>query len=428
LVKRQYLFATRWFILAIIGILLFFEGATVYYGNGVLPFLSFFQDSSFYAFLSSYHIPIGIILQLSGLLLFGVNLYFFVQWLVNRAMGEKLRHMRELLLQNYPLDKGPKVVAIGGGTGLSTLLRSIKTLTSNITAVVAVTDDGGSSGVLRREMGILPPGDIRDCLVALAREEMGISDMLSYRFTQGGAWEGHNLGNILMAGLTQKAEGDFGRAVEDLSRVLAVEGRVLPVTLDDVSLCAYMEDGAIVRGETNMVSDRRTINRVFLEPADCRPLHGVLSAIEDAEYIILGPGSLYTSIITNLLVPGVADAIRRSGAQVYYVCNAATQPGEMEMETASGYVSAIERHAGKGLIQKVLVNDVLPDEAGKDFLAAHGSAPVACDKENLLALGVEIIRGDYAAKEDPRLHDEVVLAQVFAEEFWAAQPSDFWLD
>lgn len=423
--RRQYLFAARWFLLAMIGILLFFEGVTIYYGNGDLPFLWFAQDSGFYAFLSFYYIPIGVIFQLTGLLLFGVNLYFFVQWLVNRTMGEKLRRMRELLLENYPLDKGPRVVAIGGGTGLATLLRSIKTITSNITAVVAVTDDGGSSGILRREMGILPPGDIRDCLVALAREEVGLSDMLSYRFTQGGVWEGHNLGNILMAGLTQKAEGDFGRAVEDLSRVLAVEGRVFPVTLDDVCLCAYMEDGAIVRGETSMVSDRRTIDRVFLEPSDCRPLPGVLSAIANAEYIILGPGSLYTSIITNLLVPGIADAIKQSQATVYYICNAATQPGEMEMEKASCYVAAIEKHTGKHLIHRVLVNDALPDEAQTKVLAALGSAPVLCDRENLLSLGVEIIRGDYAAKEDPRLHDEIALAQVFAEAF---RTSNFWLD
>ncbi len=294
--------------------------------------------------------------------------------------------------------------------------------------MVAVTDDGGSSGVLRREMGILPPGDIRNCLVALAREEVGLSDMLSYRFAQGGVWEGHNLGNILMAGLTQKAEGDFGGAVEDLSRVLAVEGRVFPVTLDDVCLCAYMEDGAVVRGETSMVSDRRTIDRVFLEPADCRPLPGVLSAIADAEYIILGPGSLYTSIITNLLVPGIADAIKQSQATVYYICNAATQPGEMEMEKASCYVEAIEKHTGKRLIHRVLVNDALPNEAQIKVLAALGSAPVLCDRENLLSLGVEVIRGDYADKEDPRLHDEAALAQVFAEVFRTSHSSDYWLD
>ncbi len=415
---RRQVAAVRWLLLAILGVLLSVEGFKVYYGGGELPFLALFGTTTpLYRVLTVYSVPIGVLEQLLGLLLFAVNLYQFMQWLSNRSLKEQLRQMQELLLNNYPLEKGPRVVAIGGGTGLATLLRSIKTLTHNITAVVAVTDDGGSSGVLRREMGILPPGDIRNCLIALAQEERGLAEMLDYRFTGEGFCQGHNMGNLLMAGLTQKDNGDFAKAVQELSRILAVKGQVLPVTVDDVRICGQMADGGVVQGETDMVADPRTIRRVFLQPATCQPLPAVLQAIAEAEYIILGPGSLYTSIITNLLVPGVTAAIHHSAAKVYYICNAATQRGEMELTDAADYVTAIEEHSVKGLIHHILVNTGPVSQAGLQRLAEAESQLVQCDVDALKARGLQVSQGHFVSVTDPRLHDEEALHHFFTQEF-----------
>ena len=425
---RRQVAAARWLSLATLGVLLSVEGFKVYYGGGELPFLALFGTTTpLYRTLTVYSVPIGVFEQLLGLLLFAVNLYQFMQWLSNRSLKEQLRQMQELLLNNYPLEKGPKVVAIGGGTGLATLLRSIKTLTNNITAVVAVTDDGGSSGVLRREMGILPPGDIRNCLIDLAQEERGLAEMLDYRFTGEGFCQGHNMGNLLMAGLTQKNNGDFAKAVQELSRVLAIKGQVLPVTVDDVCICGQMADGDVVQGETNMVADPRTIRRVFLQPTTCQPLPAVLQAIAEAEYIMLGPGSLYSSILTNLLVPGVTAAIQHSSAKVYYICKAATQRGEMELTDAADYINAIEEHSAKGLIQHIVVNTGPVSQAGLQHLAEAESQLVQCDVDALEARGLQVSQGHFVSITDPRLHDEGALTHFFTQEVRKEQMQDIIL-
>lgn len=251
-----------------------------------------------------------------------------------------------------------RIVAVGGGTGLSTMLRGLKAYTSKLTAVVTVADDGGSSGMLRQDLGMLPPGDIRNCILALADTEPIMKQLLTYRFTDG-ALAGHSFGNLFLAAMNGISDS-FDEAVKKVSDVLAVVGRVLPVTTENVSLSAILEDGRVIEGEShighraNIVGN---IDRVYLSPDAPKPAKGVIEAIEKAELIVLGPGSLYTSIIPNLLVDGVVDAIKRSNAHKIYVCNIMTQMGETDEYTVYDHVRAIEKHSYDGIIDFVIANN-----------------------------------------------------------------------
>lgn len=259
--------------------------------------------------------------------------------------------------------KGMKLVALGGGTGLPSVLRGLKAQTSNITAIVTVADDGGSSGKLRRELGVLPPGDLRNNIAALADDEDLMTQLFQYRFASGGL-EGHSFGNLFitaLAGIT----GSMDRALVEAGRVLAIQGRVLPSTVQDVTLAAEVRDGAKLRrvsGESSITAAGGIIERVFLMPENPRAYPESIRAILGAELIVIGPGSLYTSIIPNLLVGGITDAIKASGALCIYVCNVATQKGETEDFTVAEHVLALERHIGRGLFSIVLANNVYPTE------------------------------------------------------------------
>ncbi|HYG59575.1 MAG TPA: gluconeogenesis factor YvcK family protein, partial [Symbiobacteriaceae bacterium] len=254
--------------------------------------------------------------------------------------------MAEAYYQRRNLMRGPRVVAIGGGTGIPTLLRGMKQYTANLSAVVTVADDGGSSGRLRSEFGILPPGDIRNCLVALADTEPLMEKLFQYRFSQGSGLSGHPFGNLFILAMTETT-GNFYDAVRASSQVLAIRGRVMPSTLDHVLLKAQLANGKTVTGESLIAKAASPIRRVYLERVDAElgspvhPLDDALKAIEEAEVIVLGPGSLYTSILPNLLVPGVADAIRRSKAYKIYVCNIMTEPGETDGYTVSQHIKAL---------------------------------------------------------------------------------------
>ena len=226
------------------------------------------------------------------------------------------QHLLEALYRKRKLNRGPKIVAVGGGTGLSMLLKGIKHITNNITAVVTVGDDGGSSGRLREEMGILPPGDIRNCIAALADDEDLVTKLFQYRFKTGEGLEGHSFGNLFLTALCS-ITGDMVRAVKESSNVLSIRGRVLPSTLDDMKLVAEMEDGRIIKGESNIPEAHGKIKRLYTDPANCTPLEDVITAIREAELIILGPGSLYTSVIPNLLVEEIAKEIAASHAKKY---------------------------------------------------------------------------------------------------------------
>ncbi len=296
----------------------------------------------------------------------------------------------ERLYRRSKLNKGAKVVAIGGGTGLSMLLKGIKKYTNNITAVVTVGDDGGSSGRLREEMGILPPGDIRNCIAALADDEGLITKLFQYRFKNGEGLEGHSFGNLFLTALCS-ITGNMVKAVKESSNVLNIRGVVLPATLDDMKLAAEFEDGKIVKGESNIPEAHGKIKRLFTEPANCQALPEVIEAILSADLIILGPGSLFTSVIPNLLVSGIVDAITQSDAKKIYVCNIMTQPGETDNYSVASHVNALLNHAnGRKIIDAVLVNSTLPDNISPGY-AKNGSTPVRLDMENLAPTGVTVV-------------------------------------
>jgi uncharacterized cofD-like protein len=295
----------------------------------------------------------------------------------------------EKLYQKRKLNRGPKIVAIGGGTGLSMLLKGIKAITNNITAVVTVGDDGGSSGRLREEMGVLPPGDIRNCIAALADDEDLVTKLFQYRFKSGEGLEGHSFGNLFLTALCS-ITGNMVRAVQESSNVLSIRGCVLPATLDDMKLVAEMEDGRIIRGESNIPEAHGKIKRLFTDPKNCKALKDVILAIEDADLIILGPGSLYTSVTPNLLVPEISQAIEKSNAKKIYVCNIMTQPGESDGYSVSDHIRTLMEHANSNhLIDAVLVNSSLPAKLS-DKYAKMGSTPVKLDREGVKNLGVKI--------------------------------------
>ena len=324
----------------------------------------------------------------------------------------------EVLRDHRRRQRGLHIVALGGGTGLSTLLRGLKRYSSNLTAVVTVFDDGGSSGRLRRELGVLPPGDIRDCLVALAEAEPLMTRLFEHRF-RGGALDGHAFGNLFIASLVG-VTGDLEQAVKETSKVLNIRGRVLPTTVRDVVLVADLEDGRVVEGESQIPAARGRIRRVRLRPPEIAPLPEVLAAIAEADLILLGPGSLYTSVIPNLLVRGVADAIRAARGLRVYVCNVMTQPGETDGFTAADHVRALEAHAGPGLFTHVLVNTQAPqNRALLARYAAEGSHPVAPALAELEAMGLVAVGAPLVSEDEVLRHDPVRLARAVLD-LWVA--------
>jgi uncharacterized cofD-like protein len=318
----------------------------------------------------------------------------------------------------YP--PGINIVAIGGGTGLSTLLRGLKAYVGaeggwsirDLAAIVTVTDEGGSSGLLRRELSMLPPGDVRNCIVALAEEEQLLSRLFNYRFEIDSV-KGHSLGNLLLAGLTE-ITGSFDRAILAASEVLAISGSIYPSTLSDVRLRAETADGKILVGETEISGDptlptrerpsHARITRLGLEPADVEPVDDAIAAIELADVIVIGPGSLYTSILPNLAISRLAEAIRTARALRIYVCNVMTQPGETDDYTAQDHLAAIVEHAG--LVADVMViNGRRPSEAGLAAYALQGQRPVEFEVESVRELGVTPFFGDIISEGDFVRHD-----------------------
>ena len=303
--------------------------------------------------------------------------------------GKEL-NVLEALVRRHKLEHGPRVVAIGGGTGLSTLLRGLKHNTSNITAVVTVGDDGGSSGRLREEQGVIPPGDIRNCIAALADEEELITNLFQYRFKTGSGLEGHSFGNLFLTALCQ-VTGDMMTAIKASAQVLNIKGKVLPSTLDQVTLVGHMEDGRVIRGESHIPNAGGRLDKLVCEPECPLALPEAIEAINQAQLIVMGPGSLYTSIISNLLIGPIAEAISQSKAPKIYVANIMTQPGETDGFTVADHVQAIIDHSPHpNLVDAVLVNSWVPPALLQKYLAVN-SPPVVVDKERLKAMGVEVI-------------------------------------
>src|SRR5579872_3996401 len=301
-----------------------------------------------------------------------------------------------------------RIVAIGGGTGLSALLQGLKRYAqeprqAEITAVVTVTDDGGSSGRLRREFEVLPPGDIRNCMVALSEDEGLLARLFQYRFSTGKGLKGHSFGNLFLTALTNLT-GDFAQAVKLSSEVLASLGRIYPSTAANVTLEAELENGGIVTGETKISKSRSRIRRIRLAPRVCKPLPETLDAIAQADLITFGPGSLFTSLIPNLLVHGIPEAIAASKAVKVYVCNLMTQTNESLGRTAADHIRALDRHAGRRIFDYTLLNEKPVSEELKAKYALEGATQVVVDREAIEALGVEPVLGDYLDEGEVARH------------------------
>ena len=310
----------------------------------------------------------------------------------------------DLIYEKRMLGKGPAITVVGGGHGLSVLLRGIKQATSNVTAVVTVADDGGSSGRLRQDLGMIPPGDLRNCLVALADTEPLMEKLFQHRFEGSSELSGHSFGNLFIAAMTQ-VTGDVETALKESSKVLAVKGQVLPASQEFVRLDAIMEDGTVVCGESHIPEAHKRIHRVKLYPEHAEAVQSSLDAIRNAEAIVLGPGSLYTSVIPNLLVEGIGDAICRSKAVKIYICNVMTQPGETDGYTPSMHVKAIMDHAGRNAVDYVIVNSTPVPEDLKQKYAETGAYPVVVDDDALNQLWVGIIKADLITSKDAIHHD-----------------------
>lgn len=368
---------------------------------------------------------LGIFLAILGLFLMGLGIRFTIRSLVDIFLPQNVHRLADIVFERRQLARGPRLVVIGGGTGLATLLRGLKEHTSNLTAIVTMADDGGSSGRLRSELGIPPPGDIRNTLVALADTEPLMERLFQHRFDLGEGLRGHSFGNLFIAAMAE-VTGDFEEAVRASSKVLAVRGRVIPSTLDEVVLVASYDDGTSVRGESSIARQGKSIREVRLDPPGAVPPPEALEAIGEADGIILGPGSLYTSIIPNLLVRGMADAIRRSKATKIFVCNVMTEPGETDGHDASDHLKALLEHGGDGLVDYVLVNRTPPSEPIAARYRREGAYPVAFDEEALRDQRVDVVAEDLIDRAEYARHDSERLARAVLDIIARSLPEGRW--
>jgi len=398
----------RWILLAIFGVVVLLDAATrwlIAEGTGI--HINEVLDD----IVDDYFSPAYLtwILTVVGIVLLALGVAMWLRAVVRIASARHPKGFREALAGRR-LQQGYKIVAIGGGTGLSTLLRGLKRRTSNLTAIVTVSDDGGSSGRLQKELGVLPPGDVRNCLVALADDEALVTDLFRYRFTEGEGLSGHSFGNLFLAAMSG-ITGNFDRAIKESSRVLNVVGRVLPSTLGVVQLRAELDDGTILEGESNISNAPRPIDRVFFDPPAATPLEEVIEAIRDADAIVLGPGSLFTSVAPNFLVSRIAREVADANAVKMYVCNVMTQPGETDGMTAADHVEALLRNAGERVCEYVIVNDERPSRLLGAY-AEEGQVPVEPDIERITALGLEPVRASVIGETEMVRHDPEKLATV----------------
>ena len=458
----------RWILLGFIGLMIFMLGMGIIIqvrGRGetlAIRIAAWLIEQA--------HIPtrpgiLGLVLSLVGIILCLFAMLRLILSLTS-ALDSELAPggLVDVIYQKRRLTQGRRIVVIGGGTGLSTMLRGLKQYSANITAIVTVADDGGSSGKLQKQLGILPPGDIRNCLVALADSEPQMTQLFQYRFRNsvrptareavtaaakaaprtletstipslnvgiqdtgadlgsgpasssldprlfGEGLRDHAFGNLLIAAMCAINGGDFERAVRETSRVLTIRGRVLPSTVDHVRLRGEMEDGSFLEGETTIAHSDLKIKRVSLVPANACPVKGAIEAIQSADVIVIGPGSVYTSIIPNLLVTGVSEALRASKAKKVYVCNVMTQRGETVGYSALDHVKAIEHHARQRVFDHVLVNTGRPSQELLEKYRLYGAMLVEPDIERIKAEGYRPIGGDFINQTDVVRHDAGLLA------------------
>ncbi|MDW8395656.1 MAG: uridine diphosphate-N-acetylglucosamine-binding protein YvcK [Anaerolineae bacterium] len=399
----------RWFLLMIVGVTLI--GLAIglllaeLYREVRLPAIFYYLTLQFFPRWVR-----ALLLGGLGITAFLYGLYQLNAVLVRAAGGEDTQRLLRKLVHQHLTAQGPRVTAIGGGHGLAALLRGLKRYTSNITAIVTVADDGGSSGRLRREMGVLPPGDFRMCIAALADDESLVTQLMQYRFGGSNGLSGHSFGNLFIVAMAELT-GSFERAVIESSRVVASQGRILPSTLTNVTLCAEYAPVAAtaappVRGESSISKVGLPIERVWLDPQDPPAYPDAVKAVLEADVVVIGPGSLFTSVMPNLLVPGIAEALRQTRALRVYVCNVATERGETDRFTMTDHVRAIERHIGPNALDVVLANNHRVDFAlpsGVEYVLAEPALPNS---------RTQVVGADLINDKEPWRHDSDKLARA----------------
>ncbi|GBG57880.1 putative gluconeogenesis factor [Sporomusaceae bacterium FL31] len=405
----------RWLLLFSLGVIIASIGLAVVFNYKYVGNLEEAIFRMVYLTTGTYYYTVttivGIVVIAAGLGTMMLATRQIIRSVISVLIPDGSERLVDLIFQKRKLNRGPAVTVIGGGTGLSVLLRGIKSVTSNITAIVTVADDGGSSGRLREDLGIIPPGDLRNCLVALADTEPLMEKLFQHRFGGAGDLAGHSFGNLFIAAMTEVL-GDVEKALKESSKVLAVRGQVLPASTQRVRLMAEMTDGTIIAGESQIPLANKQIKRVYLHPEEVEPVNSALEAIREADAIILGPGSLYTSVLPNLLVKGVAEALRQSQAVKIYICNVMTQPGETDGFTASGHVKAILDHVGPGVIDYVVVNSQQVACSLQEIYASQGAYPVLVDKDVLSEMAVKVVEANIISETNLVRHDPVKLSRT----------------
>lgn len=409
------LFMKRWLLISLTGF--FLTGLGIAIWSKLTPVDRFFDLISRALEIITQIVPSyvsGPLAVICGLFLLFWGQSGTVGTLTKVLKPENDQQLLDLLINHRRLNRGPKIVAIGGGTGLSNLLRGLKKYSANITAIVTVADDGGSSGRLRREIGVLPPGDIRNCLAALADQEKLLTELFQYRFPKGDGLTGHSFGNLFLTAMSE-ITGDLEKAIAASSQVLAVRGRVLPATLTDVRLWAKMSDGRIIEGESKIAEAKGKIVELGCNPANPQALPAAVKAIQEADYLIIGPGSLYTSIIPNLLVPEIRQAIVNLKKPRIYICNIMTEPGETDGYGVSDHILALDKICGQKSFDTVLVNRNRPSETALRRYAAQNSHPVFLDQEDVTKLGRGIVLADILEEDSEHhyiRHNSQLLSQI----------------
>ncbi len=384
----------RWVLMSLFGVLVVSIGAIFIVST--------------YPFVRSF----ATVIILCGIVFVILGMGKMIVSLLTLFLPQRERDIVNILYQRRYLERGPKVVAIGGGQGLSHLLLGLKEYTANLTAIVTVADSGGSSGRLREEFNIVAPGDIRNCLVALADAPALMGELFQYRFAEKSQLKGHNFGNLFLTAMVQITKGDFKKAVEESSKVLAIRGKVIPSTVDNIHLIAEYIDGTRTRGEAKIPDKHMPIRRLSLTDQNAVATPEALTAIAEADIIVLGPGSLYTSIIPNTIIKGVSETIANSSAYKIYVCNVMTQSGETDSFSASDHVRVLIEHSNPQVINACIINDApIPESALKRYQVQE-SYPVAPDTEKIKAMGYKVVATDLLDVKDYIRHDSKKLTQT----------------
>lgn len=405
----------RWLLFFAVGVIFVGLGITLFFNYQFVGFIEAVVFKFLYSSTGAYYQTIvsfmGVFVVVVGVICMVLASRKIIGTVMESVMPGAKEPLRELIFTQRKLNKGPEVVVIGGGTGLSVLLRGIKHITGNCTAVVTTGDDGGSSGRLRKEMGMVPPGDMRNCLIALADTEPLMEKVLQYRFKTNTSMEGHNLGNLFIAAMTD-IEGNIEDGLTAICDILKVRGHVWPSSSDDLQLKAEMEDGSIVIGESAITASKKRIKKLMTEPEAPRASQSAINAIINADAIILGPGSLYTSVIASLIIPGIKEAVINSKAVKIYVCNVMTQPGETDGFGAYEHVKTIIDHMGVQCLDYVIVNEQEASVQQIKEYEKEGASPVAPDVEKIEALGIDAVQARLLNNSNMVRHNPIKLAKT----------------